>query len=839
MPPKPKASRLTKAKVIAAQLAKKRALEKKPLPASGAGLLKRTPSGHFDPNHDAKKVWEVDDIIAEKTVKRGRERKILFLVKWKGYPSSANTWEPLEHITGNEQIIRRMREEKEVKNAAAVKAAEEKVALQAAEKEKRRQREAEVLSDSDVATDDQNDDDYDDDDDQVEGETIVEQTSIAGESIVLQKSVPGKTDGRVNRKPTSQVWKYFQKSTFNADYAECTLTKKGSSEVCGECIKKVGGTSAMWKHLQHHHVNEFLDGKKDQTIGGGGAASASSQSSIVIISATKRAELNNTCAEWVTESMRPLNITGDPGLKRLLEQATDGAYKPPPRDILRGLVLQLGQKGLDRLKSRLKDLIAHKQKVGVATDIWSDGGMALFGAVLYEIDSEWNLNEWLLAADDFSDKAHTGESIKDLMMDVFKEMGMSADDVEYKTNDNASNIVNGMDQICEKGAGCVVHTMELAVNTFANAPGIKEVIDKGKAVTAYFSHATGVAGLQAYLKCQKEIYGNAQKPQAHVVTRWTSWFQQTEHYRTKKKALQDFEINHCKDAVFNKCKFFRQDFVINEQICGILSPFNSWTIHMQGSKYPTCCLILPTVYTLIDWTRRGATRTFHFGEDAKGPPMVIRHDDLEECVSDAIEVLHVDIKERFIEKIEGTETEVSQFVSTIMHPCFNHCQFTSDENVSEEKRKWALAKVRERFNADFKPPAVQPSAAVAVPATKKRRVGLAGLMQSVNVVAESAAAAAPAPAPAPPVRDELDEYLSLAQNTDLELNVLLWWRGNEVRWPNLCRMAKTILAPPASSAGVERVFSAAGRMHGDEQKNKVADTMKYSLFAHHNLKFGQ
>jgi len=89
--------------------------------------------------------------------------------------------------------------------------------------------------------------------------------------------------------------------------------------------------------------------------------------------------------------------------------------------------------------------------------------------------------------------------------------------------------------------------------------------------------------------------------------------------------------------------------------------------------------------------------------------------------------------------------------------------------------------------------------------------------------------------PAPPEFDELDEYLSLPQDTDLELNVLHWWRGNEVRWPTLCRMAKTVLAPPASSAGVERVFSAAGRMHGDEQKNMVADTLEYALFAHHNL----
>ena len=48
-------------------------------------------------------------------------------------------------------------------------------------------------------------------------------------------------------------------------------------------------------------------------------------------------------------------------------------------------------------------------------------------------------------------------------------------------------------------------------------------------------------------------------------------------------------------------------------------------------------------------------------------------------------------------------------------------------------------------------------------------------------------------------------------------NVLDWWKEKEKIWPKLAKMAKQYLAQPASSAGPERVFSAAGKMHGDLQ----------------------
>ena len=47
-------------------------------------------------------------------------------------------------------------------------------------------------------------------------------------------------------------------------------------------------------------------------------------------------------------------------------------------------------------------------------------------------------------------------------------------------------------------------------------------------------------------------------------------------------------------------------------------------------------------------------------------------------------------------------------------------------------------------------------------------------------------------------------------------------------------MVKQFLAAPASSAGVERVFSAAGKMHDDLRKSMSDGMLKHSLIAAFN-----
>ena len=98
---------------------------------------------------------------------------------------------------------------------------------------------------------------------------------------------------------------------------------------------------------------------------------------------------------------------------------------------------------------------------------------------------------------------------------------------------------------------------------------------------------------------------------------------------------------------------------------------------------------------------------------------------------------------------------------------------------------------------------------------------------------EAAADAEPARAAAPE-RDELEEYLSSPHETDMDLDLLAYWKLKESTWPKLAKMAKQYLAAPFSSAGVERVFSAAGKMHDDLRKSAKDSTLEHSLFAAFN-----
>jgi hypothetical protein len=80
---------------------------------------------------------------------------------------------------------------------------------------------------------------------------------------------------------------------------------------------------------------------------------------------------------------------------------------------------------------------------------------------------------------------------------------------------------------------------------------------------------------------------------------------------------------------------------------------------------------------------------------------------------------------------------------------------------------------------------------------------------------------------------EVDKYLQLpALPTCRHGNdscPLEWWSLHQHELPHLAKMARQFLALPASSAGVERLFSAAGRLHDDLKKAIKEDTLSMQL----------
>ena len=84
--------------------------------------------------------------------------------------------------------------------------------------------------------------------------------------------------------------------------------------------------------------------------------------------------------------------------------------------------------------------------------------------------------------------------------------------------------------------------------------------------------------------------------------------------------------------------------------------------------------------------------------------------------------------------------------------------------------------------------------------------------------------------------DDLEKYALLPAEKNLDLDVLAWWKardhnqpadpatGRPEGMPHMAKMAREFLGRPATSAGVERMFSKAGKLHDDMKKGQEDDS---------------
>ncbi len=82
--------------------------------------------------------------------------------------------------------------------------------------------------------------------------------------------------------------------------------------------------------------------------------------------------------------------------------------------------------------------------------------------------------------------------------------------------------------------------------------------------------------------------------------------------------------------------------------------------------------------------------------------------------------------------------------------------------------------------------------------------------------------------------DEVERYLRLPQialhnASGHDQDILYWWKDQSTNFPFLSKMARQFPASPASSAGAERLFSRAGKMHDDHKKSTEEVTLEKQL----------
>uniref|UniRef100_A0A1X7V8F4 HAT C-terminal dimerisation domain-containing protein n=1 Tax=Amphimedon queenslandica TaxID=400682 RepID=A0A1X7V8F4_AMPQE len=78
-------------------------------------------------------------------------------------------------------------------------------------------------------------------------------------------------------------------------------------------------------------------------------------------------------------------------------------------------------------------------------------------------------------------------------------------------------------------------------------------------------------------------------------------------------------------------------------------------------------------------------------------------------------------------------------------------------------------------------------------------------------------------------QEEMDAYFcekAISRN----VNPLVWWKDNQLHFPNLAKVARLLLSIPATSAPVERIVSAAGLTVPNLRSSLNPDTVDVLIF---------
>ena len=217
-------------------------------------------------------------------------------------------------------------------------------------------------------------------------------------------------------------------------------------------------------------------------------------------------------------------------------------------------------------------------------------------------------------------------------------------------------------------------------------------------------------------------------------------------------------------------------------------------------------------------------------------------------------------------------SDVKKFwlIAAILDPRFKKLIFDTDTMVTANLRRDAVKYVTEEYENNYKHKVHNPSEPVApnpndttsgsqdaaggsqdaaanagagdvngTPNPKRRKVSSASLFRPR--VPGEACAQSSSPPGTPTVKDnahkhELKEYLKLPQvENEHEWVPLEWWQLRVGLFPNLEVMARQYLGCPATSATVERLFSAVGISFSKKRQSSSAETLADLAFTKMNV----
>ncbi|XP_038823451.1 uncharacterized protein LOC120023496 [Salvelinus namaycush] len=512
---------------------------------------------------------------------------------------------------------------------------------------------------------------------------------------------------------------------------------------------------------------------------------------------------NAILSDLVIDCNLPLSIVENKSFRHFLS-VVDSKYSPVCRRTLTSKVENLATKR----RSKLKTQLSNTDHVSVTVDIWSDRKMRGFlGVTVHcmEKDGErLQLKSNLLACDRFK-----GPHMAERICEQFEAICDEVHDEDHLDDPELWNDLTPEDQqIVDAAIGttkqrlqCFAHTLQLVVGD-----GLKET----KVMTPSLSKLSKISSLLHTNTTLKEVFeaefGERGIPAA-VNTRWNSTLRQV------KAVIQcdHRKLSHVLEKAGHKELLFTvQEWNKLKELVDILKPFGEATDMTQGEKIVTISSVVPSVLSLN-----------HHLEQRK--PQV-------HFLSGLVRSLQASLNKRFLgifinvkmaRKQDGITAPFSDPVylkAAALDPAFSLMWVEHHVLVKEEVKEEVAQRVKELILQDAA------GTEQAVPLVDEEEREDHSLGQEEGLFAAYCKRQKKAVGTTPAL--QLSHYLDICEGQ----NALLFWAMNRKALPSLSRVAIRVLAVPASSAPVERVFSHGGiilRPHRAQMTDRLLSNLVF------------
>ena len=610
----------------------------------------------------------------------------------------------------------------------------------------------------------------------------------------------------------SDVWDHFRKVDKRA--------------ICCHCNKELaycGGTTNLRDHLNRMHPSKY---SPDSTTPAEKKAAPKIESFVkrTVCSEGHAKKITNLMVEMVTLDLRPAAMVEGIGFKRLINYLEPNYRVPSAVHITSCL-----QEHYAKAKTMVIRMLEEPMHIALTTDIWTSVATRSYITVTaHFVSSSWELKTCLLQTTNFPEN-HTADHICEKLQEILSNFNVSCSKVVAIVHDQGSNM-----QCCGRrmksefgweSMNCAAHLIQLCVEDGLKLNTIDRLLGACRKLVGHFKHST--VATAALVDRQKRMNMPVKRLLQDVATRWNSIYYLLDRLVEMRwpisAVLSDERVTKRLDRNLD----LRSDqWDLAKELLAPLQQIEVATVYFSEESKVSISSVLPILYGIMD-------------------NLAVADED-SSIVKNFKQTVVSSIKRRWslhdISPILG--------LTTVLDARFKLLKFLPDTQKSDIVD--ALKSNVERLLDDSDPdctmvsdtepdcmisdhspsteseaPSVPTDSQIScdgdIPARKKPKKSALDILLGPEETSGSFT-----------IDDEIDMYLQLkppARST----KIFEWWKVNEPRFPNVSKLAKSILCIPATSTASERIFSSAGTTISKKRNCLKPENVDKILFLNKNF----